>query len=120
MRACRELALVAQPSISRGGTGGYPQGRRRSVGAGAGESLGKVPTDGSAYAFRNRAGNRIKLLVWDGTGVWLCVRRLHKGRFIWPTCEEAVVLMNQADWQWLTTGVDWRRLRVAPPANWRV
>ncbi len=27
------------------------------------ESLGKAPADGSAYAFRNRAGNRIKLLV---------------------------------------------------------
>ena len=48
------------------------------------ESLGRSPCDGSAYAFRNRAGNRIKLLIWDGTGVWLCVRRLHRGRFTWP------------------------------------
>ena len=36
--------------------------------------LGRAPTDGSAYAFRNRAGNRLKLLLWDGTGVWLCGR----------------------------------------------
>lgn len=34
-------------------------------------SLGCAPCDGSAYAFRNKAGTRLKLLVWDGTGVWL-------------------------------------------------
>ena len=27
------------------------------------------------YVFRNRAGSRIKLLLIDSTGVWLCVRR---------------------------------------------
>lgn len=84
------------------------------------ESLGKSPCDGSAYAFRNRAGNRIKLLVWDGTGVWLCVRRLHKGRFIWPQSHDRVFTMPQADWQWLTAGVDWRRLNAPSPAHWRV
>ena len=83
------------------------------------ENLGKTPTDGSAYAFRNRAGNRIKLLVWDGTGVWLCVRRLHKGRFIWPSGDDRVFLLNQSDWQWLTAGVDWCRLSAQPQATWR-
>ena len=28
--------------------------------------------------FRNRRGNCIKVLLWDGTGVWLCQRRLHE------------------------------------------
>ena len=84
------------------------------------ESLGKVPTDGSAYAFRNRTGNRIKLLIWDGTGVWLCVRRLHKGHFIWPTSEEVLFTLSQNDWQWLTTGVDWQRLSAQAPAHWRL
>lgn len=32
------------------------------------EALGRSPCDGSAYAFRNRSGNRIKLLIWDGAG----------------------------------------------------
>lgn len=84
------------------------------------ETLGKAPCDGSAYAFRNRAGNRIKLLVWDGTGVWLCVRRLHKGRFIWPQSHDTVFPMDPADWQWLTAGVDWHRLNARPQAAWRV
>ena len=29
------------------------------------EALGKAPCDGSAYAFRNRRQNRLKLLIWD-------------------------------------------------------
>lgn len=42
------------------------------------QALGRSPCDGTAYAFRNLSENRIKLLVWDGTSVWLCVRRLHR------------------------------------------
>ena len=38
-------------------------------------TLGRSPRDGSAYAFANRRRNRLKMLVWDGTGVWLCQRR---------------------------------------------
>ena len=36
---------------------------------------------GNAYVFRNQRGNRVKLLLWDGTGVWLCQRRSHRGQF---------------------------------------
>ena len=53
--------------------------------------LGCSPCDGTAYAFCNRQGNRVKLVVWDGTGVWLCQRRLHRGHFIWPTSNAASV-----------------------------
>ena len=38
-------------------------------------SLGRTPCDGTAYAFTNRRRSRLKLLVWDGTGVWLSQRR---------------------------------------------
>ncbi|GHD76589.1 hypothetical protein GCM10011419_16170 [Vogesella fluminis] len=46
--------------------------------------VGRSPCDGTAYAFTNRDRTRLKLLIWDGTGVWLCQRRLHAGRFRWP------------------------------------
>jgi hypothetical protein len=39
-------------------------------------SFGHNPCAGDAFLFRNHAGNRIKILLWDGTGVWLCQRRL--------------------------------------------
>ena len=38
-----------------------------------------------AYLFANRRANRIKVLVHDGIGIWLCARRLHQGRFIWAS-----------------------------------
>ena len=84
------------------------------------ESLGRSPCDGSAYAFRNRAGNRIKLLIWDGTGVWLCVRRLHRGRFTWPQSGESICTLSEGEWRWLTAGVDGRRLQAKAPEGWQV
>ena len=83
-------------------------------------ALGRSPCDGSAYAFRNRRGTRLKLLVWDGTGVWLCHRRLHSGHFIWPRSDSAVFTLTAQQWAWLITGVDWQRLNVPAPVHWRV
>lgn len=75
-----------------------------------GEALGRAPTDGGAYVFRNRAGTRIKVLCVDAHGVWLCVRRLHEGRFHWPRVGEATCALSIEQFQWLCTGVDWQRL----------
>lgn len=36
-----------------------------------------------AYLFANRRANRMKVLVHDGFGLWLCARRLHRGQFVW-------------------------------------
>jgi transposase len=83
-------------------------------------SLGRTPCDGSAYAFRNRRSNRLKLLVWDGTGVWLCQRRLHRGHFTWPDAESVACTLTMAQWRWLITGIEWQRLEAPAPAHWRV
>ena len=36
-----------------------------------------------AYLFANRHGNRMKMLVHDGVGIWLAARRLNQGKFHW-------------------------------------
>lgn len=36
-----------------------------------------------AYLFVNKRGNRIKVLIHDDLGIWLCLRRLHQGKFCW-------------------------------------
>jgi transposase len=84
------------------------------------QALGKSPCDGTAYAFRNRRGNRIKLLMWDGAGVWLCQRRLHTGSFFWPKAGETVCALSADEWQWLISGVEWQRLSALPPGHWKV
>lgn len=84
------------------------------------QALGRAPCDGSAYGFCNKRGNRLKLLIWDGTGVWLCVRRLHQGCFVWPAGQDVVCTLNQAQWEWLIKGVDWQRLEALPKPDWQV
>ena len=56
------------------------------------QSSGGAVSESVGYVFRNRAGSRIKLLLMDATGVWLCVRRLHAGRFHWPRSGDAIRL----------------------------
>lgn len=81
------------------------------------QTLGQSPCAGSAFVFRNAAGNRIKLLLWDGNGVWLCQRRLHKGRFFWPKPDAVSFTLTEDQWQWLVAGVDWQRLSALPAAQ---
>jgi transposase len=83
-------------------------------------SLGRNPCDGNAYVFRNRSSTRLKLLVWDGNGVWLCQRRLHRGRFHWPSSQEGTFLLTEDQWSWLTQGLQWQRIKAMPPLHWRV
>ena len=37
-----------------------------------------------AYVFANRRADRLKVLVFDGVGMWLCTRRLQAASFAWP------------------------------------
>ena len=83
------------------------------------QALGHSPCAGSAFVFRNRTGNRLKLLLWDGTGVWLCQRRLHQGSFVWPKATDACFSISHDQWQWLIAGVDWQRLSAVPNAHWQ-
>ena len=71
---------------------------------------GGVASCSVGYVFRNRAGSRIKLLLIDGTGVWLCVRRLHAGRFHWPRSTDDRCELSSEQFAWLCAGVDWMRL----------
>jgi transposase len=83
-------------------------------------ALGRSPCDGTAYAFANRQRTRIKLLLWDGTGIWLCQRRLHAGRFHWPMVSDPLFSLTPEAWRWLVTGIEWHRLTAQPPAGLRV
>lgn len=82
--------------------------------------LGRPPCDGNAYVFHNRSGNRLKVLQWDGTGVWLCQRRLHRGAFRWPRPGEEFFAITAAQWHWLIAGVEWQRLLAKPDPGWQI
>lgn len=84
------------------------------------QELGRPACDGTMYIFTNRSRTRMKLVCWDGTGVWLCQRRLHKGHFVWPGMNATSWQISAEQWQWLTMGVDWQRLTAAAPATWQL
>lgn len=63
-----------------------------------------------AYLFTNRRGNRIKVLVHDGFGLWLAVRRLHRGHFLWAAAGSHRIELTREQFDALVLGLPWQRL----------
>ena len=77
------------------------------------QALCRNAVDGGAYVFRNRAGTRVKVLCVDAQGIWLAVRRLHQGTFVWPIAGAPVCALSAQQFAWLCAGVDWQRLSLS-------
>lgn len=48
------------------------------------DRIGQDPMSGHLFGFCNRSRTRAKFLYWDGSGLWLCAKRLSRGRYSWP------------------------------------
>jgi transposase len=65
----------------------------------------------TAYLFMNRRANRMKVLLHDGFGLWLCARRLHQGGFMNARIARTGVLeLSTQQLQALVVGLPWERL----------
>jgi len=79
------------------------------------EQLGEDVRGGAIYVFSNRRRTRLKLLYWDGSGLWLMSKRLEKGTFSWPEkADGGKVKLRLAPeaFAMLTDGVDLRSGRL--------
>lgn len=64
-----------------------------------------------AYVFANKRATRVKVLVYDGFGIWLPARRLNRGRFIWTGDSSALTVnLNFEQLQALVCGLPWATL----------
>ena len=81
------------------------------------DRLGQDPLSGHLFLFTNRTRTRVKALVWDGSGLWVCAKRLEKGRFRWPVANEKQrsVTMRAEELAMLVNGLD---LKQTQPRKW--
>lgn len=75
------------------------------------EMLGLDPFVGAAFVFRAKRADRIKILVWDGTGLVLVHKRLEGSKFVWPQVRDGVMRISPAMFAALFEGLDWRLVR---------
>ena len=87
------------------------------------DHLGQDPLSGHWFLFTNRTRTRLKALVWDGSGLWVCAKRLEKGRFHWPAASSnddkargvTSITMRAEELAMLVGGLD---LKQARARNW--
>ena len=63
------------------------------------------------YVFRAKRADRVKLLLWDGTGLVLVAKRLEKNSFRWPQISDGVMRLTSSQLSALLEGLDWTRVR---------
>jgi transposase len=66
------------------------------------------PLSGHVFLFSNAQRNRLKLIYWDGSGLWVCAKRLERGCFRWPAAEagQTKITLSHEEMALLLGGID--------------
>ena len=72
--------------------------------------LRQDPFSGTIFVFRSKRADRVKMLVYDGTGLVLIWKRLEGSKFKWPAISDGVMRLSAAQLAALFEGLDWRRV----------
>lgn len=73
------------------------------------------PLSGHLFVFVNRRKTRLKILFWDGTGLWVCAKRLEQGCFCWPkTTEPGALRIVAEELTLLLCGIDLEKTKERP------
>ena len=76
----------------------------------AAEVLGEDPFSGVVIVFRSKRADRVKILVWDTSGLMLVWKQLEGGAFRWPPIVDGVMRLTPVEFAALFAGLDWRRM----------
>jgi transposase len=73
--------------------------------------LGNDPLSGHVFVFRNKRGDRVKLLYWDEDGFVIVYKRLEEGTFRWPAsaADQSSVALRATELAMLLDGIDWSK-----------
>ena len=72
------------------------------------DRLAADPLSGHVFVFANARRNQLKCIYWDGSGLWVCAKRLEKGRLRWPeaTGGRTKVVLSHEELALLLGGID--------------
>lgn len=73
------------------------------------EQLKEDPLSSKLFVFLNKRANRVKMLYWDGTGLWILMKRLERGRFARPKPNDqtkAKIHLKPEALEMLLSGID--------------
>jgi len=82
-----------------------------SLAAIASEVLGEDPFSGAVLVFRSRRSDRVKILVWDTSGLVLVWKQLQQNTFRWPPVMDGVMRLSAVEFVALFDGLDWTRVQ---------
>ena len=69
------------------------------------------PFSGAIFIFRAKRTDRMKIVVWDGTGLVLVYKRIEGAGFIWPTIRDGTISLTRSQFEALFEGLDWTKVR---------
>ena len=80
------------------------------------QSLHEDERSSQLFVFTNRRRDRVRLLYWDGTGLWILTKRLETGTFAWPKIAEgqAKLRLRPEALEMLLSGIDLKGARLRP------
>jgi transposase len=70
------------------------------------EVIERDPLAGHLYVFRNRRGDRLKILLWQGDGYAIWYKRLEEGTFAFPVAEADCLAISAAQLAMILEGVE--------------
>lgn len=74
------------------------------------QALNGDPYCGDVFVFRSKRKDRIKMIVWDGTGMVLVSKWLEEGSFIFPPVQDGAIVLTATQLSVLLAGLDWTRV----------
>jgi transposase len=69
---------------------------------------------GALFVFSNRRRTRLKILYWDGTGLWVMAKRLEEGTFSWPKGDQKAIRLRPEAFAMLTDGIELHGAKMRP------
>ncbi|MEP3846060.1 MAG: IS66 family insertion sequence element accessory protein TnpB [Paracoccaceae bacterium] len=68
------------------------------------------PFDGALFVFRSKRADRLKIIVWDGTGLVLVHKRIEGQGFVWPRISDGTISISKAQFEALFDGLNWKSI----------